>query len=49
MKILYRYILREHIAPFLFAFFVITFLLIIDYVPRIIDTVIDKKTFKPRD
>jgi lipopolysaccharide export system permease protein len=42
MKILYRYILREHIAPFLFAFFVITFLLIIDYVPRIIDTVIDK-------
>ncbi|MBI5267421.1 MAG: LptF/LptG family permease [candidate division Zixibacteria bacterium] len=42
MKILYRYILREHIAPFFFAFFVITFLLIIDYVPRIIDTVIDK-------
>ncbi len=42
MKILYRYILREHIAPFFFAFFVITFLLIIDYVPRIIDTVLDK-------
>lgn len=42
MKILYRYILREHIAPFFLAFFIITFLLIIDYVPRIIDTVIDK-------
>lgn len=42
MKILTRYILKEHIAPFLFAFIVITFLLIIDYVPRIIDHVIDK-------
>jgi lipopolysaccharide export system permease protein len=42
MKILTRYILREHIAPFLFAFFTITFLLIIDFVPRIIDRVIDK-------
>lgn len=42
MKILSRYILREHIAPFLFAFFTITFLLIIDYVPRITDHVIDK-------
>jgi lipopolysaccharide export system permease protein len=42
MKILTRYILREHIAPFLFAFFTITFLLIIDFVPKIIDRVIDK-------
>lgn len=42
MRILARYILREHIAPFLFAFLTITFLLIIDYVPRIIDQVIDK-------
>ncbi len=42
MKILSRYILKEHLAPFLFAFVVITFLLIIDYVPRIIDHVIDK-------
>ncbi|UCE24472.1 MAG: LptF/LptG family permease, partial [Candidatus Zixiibacteriota bacterium] len=42
MKILSRYILREHIAPFLFAFFTITFLLIIDFVPRITDHVIDK-------
>ena len=42
MKILSRYILKEHIAPFLFAFFTITFLLIIDYVPKIIDHVLDK-------
>ena len=42
MKILTRYILREHIAPFLFAFLTITFLLIIDFVPRIVDRVIDK-------
>ena len=42
MKILTRYILKEHSAPFFFAFIVITFLLIIDYVPRIIDHVIDK-------
>ncbi|MBU0982272.1 MAG: LptF/LptG family permease [candidate division Zixibacteria bacterium] len=37
-----RYIIREHIAPFFLAFFTITFLLIIDFVPRIIDRVIDK-------
>ncbi|MCK4573441.1 MAG: LptF/LptG family permease, partial [candidate division Zixibacteria bacterium] len=42
MKILTRYILKEHIAPFFFAFFTITFLLIIDYVPKITDHVIDK-------
>ncbi len=42
MRILQRYILKEHIAPFFFAFFTITFLLIIDYVPKIIDRVIDK-------
>ncbi len=42
MKILTRYILREHIAPFLFAFFTITFLLIIDQIPKIVDHVIDK-------
>jgi lipopolysaccharide export system permease protein len=43
MKILTRYILREHIAPFFFAFFTITFLLVIDFVPKIIDRVIDKE------
>jgi len=42
MKILTRYILREHVGPFLFAFFTITFLLIIDLVPKIVDHVIDK-------
>jgi lipopolysaccharide export system permease protein len=42
MKILTRYILREHIGPFLLAFLTITFLLIIDLVPKIIDHIIDK-------
>jgi lipopolysaccharide export system permease protein len=42
MKIIARYVLKEHIAPFFFAFLTITFLLIIDFVPRIIDRVIDK-------
>lgn len=42
MKIISRYILKEHIAPFIFAFFIITFLLVIDFVPKIVDRVIDK-------
>ncbi|KAA3635036.1 MAG: YjgP/YjgQ family permease [Calditrichaeota bacterium] len=42
MKILSRYILKEHFAPFFFAFFTITFLLVIDYVPKITDSVMDK-------
>jgi len=42
MKILTRYILREHIGPFLFAFFTITFLLIIDFVPKIVNSIMDK-------
>ncbi|HOP08287.1 MAG TPA: LptF/LptG family permease [candidate division Zixibacteria bacterium] len=42
MKILTRYILREHIGPFIFAFLTITFLLVIDLVPKIVDNVIDK-------
>ncbi|MEA3296242.1 MAG: LptF/LptG family permease [candidate division Zixibacteria bacterium] len=42
MKILNRYILKEHIGPFFFAFFTITFLMIIDLIPKIIDHVIDK-------
>lgn len=42
MKILSRYTLREHIAPFFFALGTITFLLLIDFVPKIIDLVIDK-------
>jgi lipopolysaccharide export system permease protein len=42
MKKLNWYILKEHIGPFIFAFCMITFLLLIDYVPRIVDHVIDK-------
>ncbi len=42
MKILSRYILKEHVGPFLFAFFTITFLLIIDFVPKIVNQVLDK-------
>ena len=42
MKILSRYIVKEHIAPFFFALGTITFLLLIDFVPKIIDLVIDK-------
>jgi lipopolysaccharide export system permease protein len=42
MKKIQLYILKEHINPFIFAFLIITFLLIIDYDPRIIDNVIDK-------
>jgi lipopolysaccharide export system permease protein len=42
MKILTRYILKEHVGPFLFAFFTITFLLIIDFVPKIVNHVLDK-------
>jgi lipopolysaccharide export system permease protein len=42
MKILSRYILKEHIAPFLFAFVTVTFLLILDFVPRIINLVMEK-------
>ena len=42
MNILSRYILKEHIVPFMFALGTITFLLLIDFVPKIIDLVIDK-------
>ena len=42
MKLLSRYILKEHIGPFLFAFFAITFLLVIEYAPKIFNEVIDK-------
>lgn len=42
MKLLSRYILKEHLPPFLFAFLAITFLLVIEYVPKIVNHVIDK-------
>ncbi len=42
MKILNRYILQEHIPPFIFAVFLITFLLVLELIPRIVEMVIDK-------
>jgi lipopolysaccharide export system permease protein len=37
-----RYILREHAGPFVFAFVIITFILIIDFVPNLVDMVVGK-------
>ena len=37
-----RYVLREHLGPFLFAFVIITFILIIDFVPSLVDMVVGK-------
>ncbi len=42
MKILTRYILKEHISPFVFAFFIITFVLILETLPRMVDLVVGK-------
>ncbi len=42
MKILNRYILLEHIPPFLFSVFIITFILILETIPKIVELVIDK-------
>ncbi len=42
MKILYRYILREHIGPFFFGFSVITFILIMDFVLEVLNLIIGK-------
>ncbi|UCD18283.1 MAG: LptF/LptG family permease [Candidatus Zixiibacteriota bacterium] len=42
MKILNRYILREHIPPFLFSVFIITFVLILETIPKIVEMVVDK-------
>jgi lipopolysaccharide export system permease protein len=42
VSILSRYILKEHIGPFLFAFFTVTFVLIIDFIPQVIDLIIGK-------
>jgi len=40
--ILARYILREHIAPFFYALFVITFLFLVDFLIRILTSVLSK-------
>lgn len=40
--ILTRYILREHVAPFLYALFVITFLFLVDFIVRILSSILSK-------
>ncbi|OGJ97088.1 MAG: hypothetical protein A2487_05790 [Candidatus Raymondbacteria bacterium RifOxyC12_full_50_8] len=40
--ILYRYIIREHIYPFIYALFVITFLFIMDFIVQMIDNILSK-------
>ena len=42
MKILYGYILREHVGPFFFGLAVITFVLIMDFILEIINLVVAK-------
>ncbi|MCK4271081.1 LptF/LptG family permease [bacterium] len=42
MRILNIYILKEHVGPFLFGFFVVTFVLIMDFIIDIMDLIIDK-------
>lgn len=37
-----RYILLEHVGPFFFAFIIITFILIIDFVPHLVDMIVGK-------
>ncbi len=43
MKILPRYILREHVAPFILSLLVMTFVLLIDRVIDLLDMIIEKK------
>jgi lipopolysaccharide export system permease protein len=40
--ILVRYVLKEHVAPFLMALFVITFLFVVDFLVNILDSVLSK-------
>lgn len=42
MRILNAYILKEHIGPFLFGFFVVTFVLVMDFVVDIMDLIVGK-------
>lgn len=42
MLILVRHILREHVAPFLYALFVITALFLVDFVVQIMDSILSK-------
>lgn len=41
-NILARYVLKEHVGPFFFAFIIITFILIIDFIPDLVDMVVGK-------
>ena len=40
--VLTRYILKEHLAPFCYALFVITFLFLIDFLIRILSSILSK-------
>jgi len=40
--ILAKYILKEHVAPFLYALFVITFLFLVDFLIRILSSILSK-------
>ena len=40
--VLTRYILKEHIAPFCYALFVITFLFLVDFLIRILSSILSK-------
>ena len=40
--VLTRYILREHVAPFCYALFVITFLFLVDFLIRILSSILSK-------
>ncbi|HKP97657.1 MAG TPA: LptF/LptG family permease [Fibrobacteria bacterium] len=40
--ILARYILKEHVAPFFYALFVITFLFLVDFLIRILSSILSK-------
>ncbi|MBD3382782.1 MAG: LptF/LptG family permease [candidate division Zixibacteria bacterium] len=42
MRILSRYILREHIGPILFALVITLFVLIVDFIPSIVELIIGK-------
>jgi lipopolysaccharide export system permease protein len=42
MKILYRYIFKEHVGPFFFGLFVIFFILIMDFILEVLNMVIGK-------
>jgi lipopolysaccharide export system permease protein len=42
MKILNRYILAEHIPPFIFSVCIITFILILETIPKVVELVVDK-------